>query len=299
MVAPKLGESVLDPACGTGGFLSSAIDILHKQAKTPEDMELVEQSIHGVEKMQLPYSLCIVNMMLHGIENPVNIRYDNTLSKPLVSYGPKDYVDTIIANPPFGGQEVIGIEKNFPASFRTRETADLFLVLMIRLLKDGGRAGIILPDGSLSGDGVKARIKEHLLNECNLHTIVRLPNNVFAPYTDIGTNLLFFTKGSPTKEVWYFEHPKPQGQKHYSKTKPISYEEFNLEKNWWNDRHENENSWRVSIEEIIKNDFNLDIKNPNKVTAQEINITDEINDLQTHLLDALKSVRSLEEDLRE
>ena len=297
MVAPKLGETVLDPACGTGGFLSSAIDILHEQAKTPEDMALVEESIHGVEKMQLPYSLCIVNMMLHGIENPVNIRYDNTLSKPLISYGPKDYVDTIVANPPFGGQEVDGIEKNFPTSFKTKETADLFLVLMIRLLKDGGRAGIILPDGSLSGDGVKTRIKEHLLKDCNLHTIVRLPNNVFAPYTDIGTNLLFFTKGSPTKEIWYFEHPMPEGQKHYSKTKPIQHEEFSIEKAWWTNRTESENSWRVSIDDVVANDYNLDIKNPNKRQPEAVDVTTELNDLRSHLVSAIDAIDTLESEL--
>lgn len=271
MVAPKLGESVLDPACGTGGFLSSAIDILHEQAKTPEDMELVERSIHGVEKMQLPYSLCVVNMMLHGIENPVNVRYDNTLSKPLISYGPKDYVDTIVANPPFGGQEVDGIEKNFPSNFRTRETADLFLVLMIRLLKDGGRAGIVLPDGTLFGESVKTRIKQHLLEECNLHTIVRLPKSVFAPYTSIATNLLFFTKGTPTKEVWYYEHKLPEGVKAYNKTKPISSKEFEPLKEWWQDRKETDQAWKVSIEDIEKRGYNLDIKNPNIVEVDELN----------------------------
>ena len=274
MVAPKLGETVLDPACGTGGFLSSAIDILREQAKTPEDIELIEQSIHGVEKMQLPYSLCVVNMMLHGLDNPVNIRYDNTLSKPLVSYGPKDYVDTIIANPPFGGQEVDGIEKNFPSAFRTRETADLFLVLMIRLLKDGGRAGIVLPDGTLFGEGVKTRIKEHLLDECNLHTIVRLPKTVFAPYTSIATNLLFFTKGEPTKDIWYYEHRLPEGVKAYNKTKPISSSEFEPLKQWWTNRTETEQAWRVTIDDIKKRDYNLDIKNPNIVEVDELNPTE-------------------------
>ena len=271
MVAPKLGETVLDPACGTGGFLSSAIDILHAQSKTPEDMALVEQSIHGVEKMQLPYSLCVVNMMLHGIDNPANVRYDNTLSKPLISYGPKDYVDTIVANPPFGGQEVDGIEKNFPASYRTRETADLFLVLMIRLLKSGGRAGIVLPDGTLFGEGVKTRIKEHLLEECNLHTIVRLPKSVFAPYTSIATNLLFFSKGEPTKHIWYYEHRLPEGVKAYNKTRPIKSEEFEPLKDWWQDRKETDQAWQVSLAEIKKRNFNLDIKNPNIVEIDELN----------------------------
>lgn len=300
MVAPKLGESVLDPACGTGGFLSSAIDILHAQAKTPEDMALIEQSINGVEKMQLPYSLCIVNMMLHGIDNPINVRYDNTLSRPLISYGPADYVDTIVANPPFGGQEVDGIEKNFPSSYRTRETADLFLVLMIRLLKDHGRAGIVLPDGTLFGEGVKTRIKEHLLNECNLHTIVRLPKSVFAPYASIATNLLFFTKGEPTKEIWYYEHRLPEGVKAYNKTKPIRHEEFKPIKDWWSDRQETEVAWKISIEEIKNRSYNLDIKNPNIIEINEIDPKDilqqyrdkwkVINDIADELQASLKHI---------
>lgn len=299
MVAPKLGESVLDPACGTGGFLSSAIDILHEQAKTPEDMDLVEQSIHGVEKMQLPYSLCVVNMMLHGIENPVNVRYDNTLSKPLVSYGPKDYVDTIVANPPFGGQEVDGIEKNFPSSFRTRETADLFLVLMIRLLKDGGRAGIVLPDGTLFGEGVKTRIKKHLLEECNLHTIVRLPKSVFAPYTSIATNLLFFTKGQPTKEIWYYEHRVPEGAKAYNKTKPIKSEEFESLKDWWADRKETDQAWKVSIEDIKKRNFNLDIKNPNIVEVDDLNPEEVLESYRNKQKEVKQILEQIKDELTE
>jgi type I restriction enzyme M protein len=299
MVAPKLGESVLDPACGTGGFLSSAIDILHAQAKTPEDMTLVEESIHGIEKMQLPYSLCIVNMMLHGIENPINVRYDNTLSKPLISYGPKDYVDTIVANPPFGGQEVDGIEKNFPSSFRTRETADLFLVLMIRLLKDGGRAGIVLPDGTLFGEGVKTRIKEHLLQECNLHTVVRLPKSVFAPYTSIATNLLFFTKGTPTKEVWYYEHKLREGVKAYNKTKPIRSEEFELLKAWWNDRKETDQAWKVSIDEIKKRGYNLDIKNPNVVEVNELDPEEVLTSYRTKQVEVKEILEKIKTELTE
>ncbi len=162
-----------------------------------------------------------------------------------------------------------GIESNFPAEFRTRETADLFLVLMMRLLKPGGRAGLVLPDGTLFGEGVKTRIKEKLLTECNLHTIVRLPNGVFAPYTSIRTNLLFFTKGSPTKHVWYYEHPYPPGAKSYNKTKPIRIEEFEAERAWWGNeadgfkaRKENEHAWRVPIEEITAGGYNLDLKNP-------------------------------------
>ncbi|CAK9251829.1 unnamed protein product [Sphagnum jensenii] len=202
MVDPKFGESILDPACGTGGFLSNAIEHIRQQVKTPEDERLLQDSIRGVEKKQLPHLLCMTNMILHGIEVPLNIRRDNTLKRPLKDYGPTDRVDVVLTNPPFGGTEEPGIESNFPQTYRTRETADLFLVLIMKLLKPGGRAGIVLPDGFLAGEGVKTRIKEHLLNDCNLHTIVRLPRNVFSPYTDILTNLLFFEKGTPTKEIW-------------------------------------------------------------------------------------------------
>ena len=271
MVNPQLGEKVFDPACGTGGFLSNAIEHMRPQAKTPEDLKLLEQTIMGVEKKQLPYLLCSTNMILHGIEEPYNIRHDNTLRKPLTSYGPADYVDCITANPPFGGKEEDGIEDNFPSWGRTRETADLFLQLFVRLLKPGGRAGIVLPDGTLFGEGVKTRIKQHLLEECNLHTIVRLPGSVFAPYTSIATNLLFFTKGEPTKEIWYYEHRLPEGVKAYNKTKPIRLEEFEPIKQWWHNRTETDVAWKVSIDEVIKRGYNLDIKNPNIVAVDELN----------------------------
>jgi type I restriction enzyme M protein len=172
-------------------------------------------------------------------------------------------VDVIITNPPFGGMEEDGIETNFPATFRTKETADLFLLLIMHLLKDGGRGAIVLPDGTLFGEGVKTRIKEKMLDECNLHTIVRLPNGVFSPYTGIKTNLLFFTKGEKTKHVWYYEHPYPEGVKSYNKTKPISIDEFAPEKKWWNKRKESDHSWKVSLDDIKTNNYNLDIKNPN------------------------------------
>jgi type I restriction enzyme M protein len=266
MTDPKLGEVVLDPACGTGGFLTAALEnVNEKYVKTDEDRKLLEASIRGVEKKQLPHMLCITNMLLHGVEVPSTIRHDNTLSRPLRDYGPNERVDVVLTNPPFGGTEEAGIEQNFPATYRTRETADLFLVLIMHLLKDGGRAALVLPDGTLFGEGVKTRIKERLLQECDLHTIVRLPNGVFNPYTGIKTNLLFFTKGRPTKEVWYYEHPYPKGYKSYSKTKPMRIAEFELEKAWWTNREENAHAWRVSVEDIRANGYNLDIKNPHTV----------------------------------
>jgi type I restriction enzyme M protein len=263
MVNPQLGEIVFDPACGTGGFLTCSFENMKQQVGTPDELALLKQSIRGVEKKQLPHLLCVTNMMIHGIEVPSNIVHGNTLAKPLRDYGPIDQVDVVVTNPPFGGMEEDGIENNFPAEFRTRETADLFLVLVMELLKDGGRAAIVLPDGTLFGEGIKSRIKERLLEECNLHTIVRLPNGVFAPYTTIKTNLLFFTKGEPTKAVWYYEHPYPDGYKSYSKTKPMRIEEFEPEKAWWNDRHESERAWQVAVEDIVASGYNLDIDNPN------------------------------------
>jgi len=261
-VNPRLGESILDPACGTGGFLVCAIEHLRKQAKTEADERKIQQCFSGIEKKQLPHVLGMTNLLLHGIDVPSHVRHDNTLARPLRNWGPKERVDVIVTNPPFGGMEEDGIETNYPAEFRTRETADLFLVLLMKLLKPGGRAGLVLPDGTLFGEGVKTRIKETLLAECNLHTVVRLPKNVFAPYTPIATNLLFFTKGQPTTEVWYYEHPYPPGQKSYNKGKPIRIEEFEPERQWWNNRVENEQAWRVSIDQIKAGNYNLDLKNP-------------------------------------
>jgi type I restriction enzyme M protein len=294
-INPRLGEKVFDPAAGTGGFLTGAIDHMRKEAKTAEDEKLLQQSIYGVEWKQLPYSLLVTNMIFHGIEEPDNIRHDDTLSRPYISYGPNDYVDVIAANPPFGGVVKDGTEKNFPSSFRTKETADLFLILFIRLLKQGGRAGIVLPDGFLFGEGAKTRIKEHLLEECNLHTIIRLPGSVFAPYTSIATNLLFFTKGEPTKEVWYYEHRLPEGVKAYNKTKPIRVEEFDSIKEWWDNRTESEVAWKVSIDDIKKRNYNLDIKNPNIIEVDELNPEEVLADYRAkqaevkNILDKIKS----------
>ena len=262
-VDPQLGEKILDPACGTGGFLTCAIEhVKSRYVKSAEDEAKLQASIAGVEKKPLPHLLCVTNMLFHGIEVPSNIRHGNTLERPLADYGPRDRVDVIVTNPPFGGMEEDNIEDKFPPAFRTRETADLFLVLLMTLLKPGGRAALVLPDGTLFGEGVKTRIKTKLLDECNLHTIVRLPKGVFAPYTGIKTNLLFFTKGEPTKVVWYYEHPYPPGAKSYSKTKPLRIEEFAPEKKWWAKRKESDNAWKVPIADIKERGYNLDIKNP-------------------------------------
>jgi type I restriction enzyme M protein len=263
MINPQLGEVILDPACGTGGFLTCAFEYMKLQVKTADQLKALKNSIKGVEKKPLPHVLCATNMMVHGIEVPSNILNDNTLARPLRDYGKKDQVDIIFTNPPFGGVEEDGIENNFPQEFRTRETADLFLVLVMELLKDGGRAAIVLPDGTLFGEGVKTRIKKKMLEECNLHTIVRLPKSVFAPYTTIATNVLFLTKGEPTKDIWYYEHPLPEGVKAYNKTKPMRISEFDVEKSWWTSRKETEHAWKVSVDAIVERGYNLDIKNPN------------------------------------
>jgi type I restriction enzyme M protein len=213
--------------------------------------------------------LAVTNMILHGIDTPTNIRHDNTLGRSYKDYGNKDRVNVIVTNPPFGGMEEDGIENNFPATLRTRETADLFMALIVKLLKKQGRAAVVLPDGFFFGEGMKTRLKEILLKECNLHTIVRLPNGVFNPYTGIKTNILFFTKGPPTEHIWFYEHPYPKGVVSYNKTKPMRFEEFQTEIDWWGNeaegfstRQETSQAWKVGIDEITTRNYNIDIKNP-------------------------------------
>ena len=263
MINPQLGEKILDPACGTGGYLTCAIEHLKKQANSVEERQSIAENVMGWEYKPLPYLLATTNLILHDMEVP-NIRFGDALDQPLSNFTEKHRVNAILANPPFGGIVANNNENNFPQNFRTKESADLFLILMIHLLKQGGRAGIVLPDGSLTGDGVKQRVRQKLLEECNLHTIIRLPNSVFQPYATVATNLLFFTKGTPTKEVWYYEHRLPEGQKAYNKTKPIQAKEFNPIKKWWNDRKESDVSWKVDIKTIIDRNYDLDIKNPTK-----------------------------------
>ncbi|MBT5465765.1 MAG: N-6 DNA methylase [Candidatus Marinimicrobia bacterium] len=259
MTRPKLGEHVLDPACGTGGFLTAAIDyIREKDVHTVDDEQKLQKSITGWELKPVAYVLGLTNLILHEIDVP-DYHYIDSLKKEYNSIGKKDRVDVILANPPFGASIAEGVETNFPATYRCKESADLFVILMIQLLKAKGRAAIVLPDGSITGDGVKARIREKLLTECNLHTIVRLPQSTFFPAT-VSTNLLFFEKGSPTKEIWYYEHKLPEGQKSYSKTKPIQFNEFKPLIDWWHDRKETDLAWKVKIEDL-KN-WDLDIKNP-------------------------------------
>jgi type I restriction enzyme M protein len=279
LVNPKLNEKVLDPACGTGGFLTCAIEhIRNNEVKTPEDLKQLANNIQGMEMKPLPYMLGITILSMHDIEVP-NIAHTDSLNREYTSIKEADRVNVILANPPFGASVTDGVETNYPVTYRTTESADLFLLLMIRLLKTHGRAAIVLPDGSLTGDGVKARIRQHLLETCNLHTVIRLPNSVFQPYASVATNILFFDKGEPTKEIWYYQHQLPEGVKAYSKTKPINKREFEPLKVWWTDRQESPQAWKVGIDNLIASNYNLDIKNPHVGEAEHTYTSAELLDL--------------------
>jgi type I restriction enzyme M protein len=275
---PRLGETILDPACGTGGFLVDAYRHLEEQSKTVADRKRLQSgSLFGGEAKPLPYLLCQMNLLLHGLEVP-EIDPGNSLRLKLTEIGDRDRVDVILTNPPFGGEEEVGIKGNFPPDMQTSETALLFLQLIMRKLRrpsagqlNGGRAGVVVPNGTLFGDGVCARIKEQLLKEFNLHTVVRLPNGVFSPYTSIPTNLLFFDRSGPTQQIWFYEISLPEGRKNYTKTMPMRLEEFAECLTWWETRGENSHAWRVSADEVLKYgqggvllSVNLDLKNPNR-----------------------------------
>lgn len=276
VVNPKLGEVVLDPACGTGGFLAEAYSHLASQADTVQKRKILQRStLRGVEPKTLPFMLAQMNLLLHGLEAP-QIDPGNALRFRLSEIGERDRVNVILTNPPFGGEEEAGILTNFPEDRRTAETALLFLQLIMRRLKRAGhgRAGVVVPNGTLFGDGVAARIKGDLLSQFNLHTIVRLPEGVFSPYTDIATNIIFFDTTGPTEDIWYWEQPTPEGRRKYSKTNPLQYEEFAGCLAWWPDRKEEDRAWKVSGPDLIKRDangvvvaVNLDIKNPNTKDA--------------------------------
>ena len=308
-VNPRLEkrETVMDPACGTGGFLTAAIDHFRNQLTTKssaEDKRAIEDLIHGIEKKQLPHLLCTTNMLLHGIDVPSQIEHKNTLGIGWNEWSANDKVDCIITNPPFGGYEDDGVGNDYPADLRTRETADMFMALIIKkLLKENGRAAVVLPDGFLFGDGIKATLKKLLLRDCKLHTIIRLPKGVFAPYTTIKTNLLFFTKGATvndgtehfhTDTIWFYEHPYPPGYKSYSKTKPIRLEEFKPEQEWWGteendfaDRVENEFAWKVDFK--TKREQAEAAAQPHWQRAEELNnqaaaLEAEARDLRTNLV---------------
>jgi type I restriction enzyme M protein len=279
---PRLGEVVEDPACGTGGFLVESFDYLRQQADTvAKRRTLQENSIRGGEAKPLPYLLCQMNLLLHGMEIP-DIDHGNSLRRALNDIGDSDRADIILTNPPFGGEEERSIQNNFPDDRRTAETALLFLQLIMRKLrrqvggKKGGRAAVIVPNGVLFADGAAARIKEDLIRDFNLHTVVRLPDGVFAPYTSIKTNILFFERGGPTQDIWYYEHPLPEGKKNYTKTNPILFEEFTPFTAWWKKRELGPQAWKVAAADVMKNEFNLDIINPNATEELDHRSPDEL-----------------------
>ena len=264
MLAPKLGERIADFACGTGGFLTSALNQLAPQIKTVEDRRQYNSALYGCEKKALPFLLCVTNMLLHDLDDPV-IMHDNSLSRPVQDYQEGDLFDVILMNPPYGGSELESIKANFPLELRSSETADLFMALIMHRLKDKGRAAVILPDGFLFGtDGAKLALKHKLLTEYNLHTVIRLPKSVFAPYTSITTNILFFDKTGPTKETWFYRIDLPEGYKAFSKTKPMRLEHFAPVTAWWNARKplEEDGVPRAAVyaaKDILANDANLDL----------------------------------------
>ena len=305
VVDPQIGETVLDPACGTGGFLVETYRHLEKQADTVEKRAVLQQrTIHAGEAKSLPFLLAQMNLLLHGLEAP-RIDPGNSLRFRLSEIGEAERVNVILTNPPFGGEEEAGIRNNFPDDRRSEETALLFLQLIMRRLKRAGqgRAGVVVPNGTLFGDGVAARVKADLLARFNLHTVVRLPEGVFAPYTDIPTNLIFFDTTGPTEAIWYYEQPRPEGRRKYAKTAPLLYEEFADCLAWWNNRQETEHAWRVDVQGLVQRDeqgrvtaCNLDVKNPH---AGEIadhrapaEILDAIIDKERRILAVLDEIKA-------
>ncbi len=277
MVNPTLDDKIADFACGTGGFLTSALGILEKQVKTTEDREKLVNSVYGIEKKQLPYILALTNMILHDVDNP-KIYHTNSLEKDVKDYTNDDKFDVILMNPPYGGSELEIIKSNFPANLRSSETADLFMSVIMYRLKENGRCAVVLPDGFLfSDEAVKLEIKKKLISDFNLHTILRLPSGVFAPYTSITTNILFFDKVGKTEKIDYFEIPLAEGLTNgFTKTRPFTEKNIECAKIWWNNRENNENGFRVTLEDVIKNKYNLDFKNPNKIAEENEMSIDEI-----------------------
>lgn len=297
MINPQIGETVADFACGTGGFLTSALEILQKQIKTVEDKETVNRSLFGIEKKNLPHLLCMTNLLLHDIDEP-NIMHGNSLEKNVRDYKDEDRFDCIMMNPPYGGTEEKIIQSNFPTELQTSETADLFVALILYRLKKNGRVGIILPDNFLFGnENSQKALKERLLNECNLHTIVKLPAGVFAPYTSITTNILFFDKTEATKEIWYYDVPLPEGYRSFSKTKPFKSIHLDGVRKWWSNRDKEDlNAYKVSIDEVRSKEYNLDFKNPNKLVEEKEYTLDE---LLTTMDVKSKNIVSLVDKIRE
>ena len=264
MINPQIGEKVADFACGTGGFLTSWLNELKTKIKTTDDQEAYATSIYGIEKKPFPYTLCITNMLLHDIDVP-QIFHDNSLTKDVLNYTERDRFDVILMNPPYGGHEKTEVKNHFPADLASSETADLFMAVIMYRLKINGRGAVILPDGFLFGtDNAKVALKKKLLSEFNLHTVIRMPHSVFAPYTSITTNILFFDKTGPTKETWFYRLDMPQGYKNFSKTKPMKLEHFAPAMEWWNNRVEMvedgfDKAKSFTADEIAARNYNIDL----------------------------------------
>lgn len=299
MLDIKIGHKIADLACGTGGFLTSSINILSKQIKTPEDKEIINRSIYGIEKKALPHLLCMTNLLLHDIDEP-NIEHMNSLGKNVRDFKESDKFHRIMMNPPYGGTEEKSIQMNFPTELQTSETADLFITLILYRLKKDGRVGIILPDNFLFGtENSQKALKEKLLTECNLHTIVKLPAGVFAPYTSITTNMLFFDKTGATEKIDYYDIPLPDGYRSFSKTKPFKSVHLDGVREWWNNRDvHNENAYSVTIDEIKNNQYNLDFKNPVKINEEhEFTLVELLSDLDKRSNSIKSLVKKLQEAL--
>jgi type I restriction enzyme M protein len=301
-INPQIGEIIADFACGTGGFLTSSIKSLLKN-NTQNALETIQNTVIGTELKPLPYLLCVTNMLLNNLDG-TNIRHGDSFSKKLTDYTEQDKVDCIVMNPPFGADKMKGVELNFPAKFRSNDTADLFVALILYRLKSNGRVGLVLPDGFLFGDGVKNKLKEKLLSECNLHTIVRLPSGVFAPYSPIKVNLLFFDKGTKTENIWYYKVPLPEGYKQFTKGKQFEAKHLEGVRTWWDNRENGDiNSYKISIETIINSNYNLDIKNPNITEEKEElslkDILSEMNQISNKISSAVQQLNELLKDINE
>lgn len=296
MVNPKIGERMADFACGTGGFITSWLNELSKQVSDTVSRKLFEDSIYGIEKKPFPYLLCVTNMLLHDIEVP-NIYHDNSLKHNLLDYTDEDKFDVILMNPPYGGHEDKSILGFFPDDLASSETSDLFVTIIMQRLKATGRAAVVLPEGFLTGidNSAKVEIKKKLLAEFKVTTIVKLPNTTFAPYAKVATNILFIEAGSATDDIWIYEHKMPSGQKHYSKTKPIRFEEFRDEINWWNDRKENEHAWKVNVRDIIDSGYKMDFKNP---FLLEDNIEMAPEEIVSELLESYEHIGQLYDEIK-
>jgi type I restriction enzyme M protein len=303
-VNPRPGEKILDPAAGTGGFLVEAYEHLRPLCNTVQEVERLQHgALFGIEAKSLPYLLCQMNLVLHGLEAP-QIDPLNALRFKVTEIGDRDRVDVVITNPPFGGEEEKGIQRNFPEDRQTSETALLFLQLIMRKLRRpghgsvaGGRAGVVVPNGTLFGDGVAARIKQELLENYNLHTVVRLPTGVFAPYTSIPTNVLFFDRSGPTERIWYYEQQLPDGRRNYTKTRPLQFEEFHPLLQWWQKRVKTDRAWRVSVKQIRDQGWNLDQKNPSSPGDLEhllpADLADSILATEQRITEVMGEIRTL------